>query len=305
MTGSVVIDAYLARLPVRPEVAPLRSPYGTNVLASLVYPDGRTTILKVYRKEGAARNEDAALRAVAAACTEREVPQVRFFGVVAERHVMEMTCVPGRVPTIEHDIRGHDTASRLGALLRRVHHVAVPSGSWGPLWPEEQPAAPSWYAVLHERFHGRIGRLLAAGAIDDAAAEAAAGRLAAAQSRLAGYVTRHLVHGDLNVSNLLVADDGAVGLIDFERARAGHWVYDTVKLFSETFDGCPDCIRAFMDGHGCDVEAIRADALVYRLVYSVDMAAYLLGELHHPEDHQLLARLLRFIRRPHDLWTDA
>jgi Ser/Thr protein kinase RdoA (MazF antagonist) len=150
-----------------------------------------------------------------------------------------------------------------------------------------------------------MATLVAAGAVDDASASAATALLADAAPRLAARAAPNLVHADLNVSNLLVDDDGAVGLIDFERARGGHWVYDTVKLFSETFAGCPECIRAFADGYGIDVDTIRDDARVYRLVYSVDMAAYLLGELHGPEDHALLARLLAFIRRPHDPWTDG
>ena len=49
-----------------------------------------------------------------------------------------------------------------------------------------------------------------------------------------------LVHGDLNIGNLLVADGQVTGVIDFEAAGSGSRAYDLVSLAtSAARDGAP------------------------------------------------------------------
>ncbi|MEO7730865.1 MAG: phosphotransferase [Kofleriaceae bacterium] len=98
-----------------------------------------------------------------------------------------------------------------------------------------------------------------------------------------------LVHNDLNSSNIQQLEDGRPALLDFERSFAGHPDYDRVKLDWLLAQGCDDCARAFGTVSG-DVQQLVE---LYRMVYAVDMAAYLVLHATNDADRALLDQLLR------------
>ncbi|MFG2989132.1 phosphotransferase [Streptomyces sp. NPDC048257] len=68
-------------------------------------------------------------------------------------------------------------------------------------------------------------------------------------------------HGDLQYRNVLLSDDGEVGLFDFERSEYATATRDMVRL-SDTWTGRPDLRTAFLDGYGAaltPVEEFRLD----------------------------------------------
>ncbi|MEV5387591.1 phosphotransferase [Streptomyces sp. NPDC052721] len=67
-------------------------------------------------------------------------------------------------------------------------------------------------------------------------------------------------HGDLQLRNLLRADDGSLAVIDFERSEPGPAVRDLVRL-GDAWVGRPDLREAFFAGYGRQLTSAEAERL--------------------------------------------
>ncbi|MFJ8660298.1 phosphotransferase family protein [Streptomyces sp. NPDC093795] len=74
-----------------------------------------------------------------------------------------------------------------------------------------------------------------------------------------------VTHGDFQLRNLLLADDGTLRVIDFERSELQGAVRDFVRIL-DNFDGRKDLFAAFLDGYGRPLTEAEEAHLVARAV---------------------------------------
>ncbi|MGW8760982.1 phosphotransferase [Streptomyces sp. NPDC055815] len=122
----------------------------------------------------------------------------------------------------------------IGALAARIHASPVPEAL-----PAAAPLGP--YDRMDRHLH-RAQPLLAPGDEEFV-------RSAVATAQELGPLTPVVTHGDFQLRNLLLGDDGTVGVIDFERSEPQPCVRDFVRILDH-FDGRPDLAAAFFGGYG-------------------------------------------------------
>lgn len=275
--------------------------YGTNRVFLIHWDGEQSRVLKLYRCAKRAQVEEAALRAVAQTCSLAETPRVLASFEVCfaggSFAALELSRVPGAAREEDHGRRGHQQLAAFGDLLRRVH-AAPHGGRWGHFLPGAG-GSESWVQYLRDRAQKR-GAIL----VDRMLVSASDVQFVLAEIRASGdYLSRHiapsLLHRDLNPDNILVDGRGEVALIDFEVAMTGHWAWDLISFMQKTARGCEGCLQAVAAGYGFDLEDERLsrDLKVYRLVYCLDMAAYLAMASRSEEDVDLLEELLGEVRR--------
>ena len=87
---------------------------------------------------------------------------------------------------------------------------------------------------------------------------------------LAGWEARRsLLHGDPVPGNVLVADDGAVGWVDWEWARAGDPAWDLAALLGREAPEAPAWREGVAAGYGALPPAARREA--YELMLAVEV----------------------------------
>jgi Ser/Thr protein kinase RdoA (MazF antagonist) len=282
--------------PARRVVDRLASPFGTNEVHLCERADGMASVLKIYRSGKAALTELRAIRLGQLQGPNPSIPRVLWAGRTAEgRRAIEYTFFPGMRywdPQADTDAR---SIAALAAALRRLHLHPLPPWvtGWGPLGTTRE-RRDSWWRFLSERLDERGPRLEKAGRI-------AAGRIAELQSQLdrvaaaSPQISPRLVHGDLNASNILVDANKKVVLIDFERALIGHSIYDFAKLWLQALNKDTSVIEQFLHASAGDKEFNMQAFALYRQLYAVDMAVYLLDHQNSDVDRQLLAELASLI----------
>jgi aminoglycoside phosphotransferase (APT) family kinase protein len=67
-------------------------------------------------------------------------------------------------------------------------------------------------------------------------------------------------HGDFQLRNILLAEDGSLAVIDFERSEPGEVVRDLVRL-SDAWAGRPDLYEALIGGYGRALTAVEEERL--------------------------------------------
>ncbi|MFE0653387.1 phosphotransferase [Streptomyces sp. NPDC059534] len=140
----------------------------------------------------------------------------------------------------------HATFGAIGALAARIHANPLPR-----IGAEAAPTGPY---DRRDRFLDTARPLLAPG--DEECV-----RSAVAVAQRLPPLERAVTHGDLQLRNLLLSDDGAVHVIDFERSEPQPRVRDFVRLLG-CFDGRPDLAEAFFDGYGRRLSADEVTHLV-------------------------------------------
>lgn len=285
----------------RPTLEPMTSTYSTNRLARLRYETGKSTVLKSYTSSHSAQTERLVLLALEHHGLDGAVPRIRNYfeypQEYPEWHIVEMDFLPGNALPLAHDRQRHQTARLIGDLLRRIHLICAEPKSWGP-FGASPPKPVSWFQFLQVLLQKRSAILLEQGIIPAQWLDPIYNELAAAEKYLNRVSAPSILHCDLNASNILVSNKGTPCLLDFERSIQGHWIYDTVKLFWNTFEDCTKCTDAFGVGYGFDVhesEFLEISHL-YRLIYCVDMGAYLVKHLNTPPNRKLMKRLLNHIQ---------
>lgn len=141
-------------------------------------------------------------------------------------------------------------ARSLGAALARVHTsnlagLEVPEGRFGASQLRER--------LLRVRDSGREELLPAVERIESILDDVEAARRA--RETLSGSLPSGLIHGDLFRDNALVRDEAIVGLLDFESACRGAFVYDLAVT-----------ILAWCYGDSLNLETARAMIEGYRSV---------------------------------------
>ncbi|MEU7072428.1 phosphotransferase [Streptomyces narbonensis] len=155
---------------------------------------------------------DPALRAVVVTAVEGRSLHGRVLTDAAERTVFEA----------------------IGALAARIHASPLSSTGGGrvPLGPYDRM----------ERHLDAARPLLGPG--DEECVRSA---LTAAREH--GPLTPVVTHGDLQLRNLLLGDDGSLRVIDFERSEPQPLVRDFIRIL-DRFDGRKDLADAFLSGYG-------------------------------------------------------
>jgi len=151
-----------------------------------------------------------------------------------------------------------------GGYIAEVHGVADPAGRFGYLG-EHDCMAPraTWAEAFGVMYRKELDDIVACGVYDAPTAEAAHGLLEDHLAAFERYDTPRLLHGDIWVTNLLVADDGEVtGVLDFDRACWGDVEWDLAIA-----DYCGVTGSAFWDGYGRVVDRSAGDAAVRRMFY--------------------------------------
>lgn len=145
----------------------------------------------------------------------------------------------------------------LGAVMRDVHEVAVPSG-----FDRDWLAEHRGDATARHREWAR----LPAGLID----------------QLDAYLRTHLppgerklVHGDLTADHVFVDAGRLAGVIDWGDAQYTDPHYDLPAVYLDAFRGDSALLRAFLDGYGWPVD----DGFPHRLLSAVLLHQFADGEL--------------------------
>ncbi|MER5202506.1 phosphotransferase [Streptomyces sp. NPDC002825] len=127
----------------------------------------------------------------------------------------------------------------LGTLLARIHAIPLPAGALAAKSAVVAPLGP----------YDRMDRHLDAARPLLEPGDEERVRSAVATARELGPLTPVVTHGDFQLRNLLLGDDGTVRVIDFERSEPQPRVRDFVRILDH-FDGRPDVASAFLGGYG-------------------------------------------------------
>ena len=140
-----------------------------------------------------------------------------------------------------------DSENRFGYLGE--HNCMDPHASW-----------PEAFAVMYRK---ELDDIVDCGVYDNSTADAAMALLEDHLDIFGHCETSRLLHGDLWVTNLLVADDGQVtGVLDFDRACWGDIEWDLAIA-----EYCGITREPFWEGYGRCVQMHAGDAAVRRLFY--------------------------------------
>ncbi|MDN0201225.1 aminoglycoside phosphotransferase family protein [Streptomyces sp. S.PNR 29] len=101
--------------------------------------------------------------------------------------------------------------------------------------------------------------------------------------------------GDLQLRNALLADDGSLGVVDFERAEYGPALRDLVRL-SDHWDGRDDLREAFLTGYGQPLTPHEEERLVCEAGFDA-LSGIQFGMAHG--DPELVERGRRTLTRIH------
>ncbi|MEU3479609.1 phosphotransferase [Streptomyces sp. NPDC033754] len=138
------------------------------------------------------------------------------------------------------------TFRAIGELAARIHAGPPP-----PLDPQAPPVDP----------YARLERHLEAARPHLAPGDEEYIRQVAEHARLLPPVEPVATHGDFQLRNLLLAEDGTLRVIDFERSESRPAVRDFVRIL-DAFDGREDLFEAFLEGYGRRLTEIEEAHLV-------------------------------------------
>jgi aminoglycoside phosphotransferase (APT) family kinase protein len=151
-----------------------------------------------------------------------------------------------------------------GGYVAEIHALTDPENRSGYLGEhrcmEPQPTWAEAFAVMYRK---EMDDIVDCGVYDRATADAAVALLEEHLDVFDHCDTSCLLHGDLWVTNLLVADDGGVtAVLDFDRACWGDIEWDLAIAEYCGVTGDP-----FWEGYGRRVETHVGDAAMRRLFY--------------------------------------
>jgi len=154
--------------------------------------------------------------------------------------------------------------SEWGGYIAEIHRLTHPSGRFGYLGEHDCMAPqPTWAEAFRVMYRKELDDIVACGVYDAPAADRAQRLLEKHLGAFEHCGTPHLLHGDIWVTNLLVAADGRVtGVLDFDRACWGDVEWDLAIA-----DYCGVTGAAFWSGYGREVARSGEDAAVRRMFY--------------------------------------
>jgi len=155
-------------------------------------------------------------------------------------------------------------AREWGGYVAQVHSVTDPHKRFGYLG-EHRCMAPqaNWADAFAVMYRKELDDIVACGVYDAPTADSAQGLLTEHLDAFDHDGASRLLHGDIWVTNLLVADDGGVtGVLDFDRACWGDVEWDLAIA-----DYCGVTTAPFWAGYGRAVDRSAGDAAVRRMFY--------------------------------------
>lgn len=200
--------------PGRPSTTILRYNPHRRIVATLHRHGEPTLLLRVVppAQQPAVHTRYRALGRLGAVAPALVADHQRY-GLVAvewlEGHTVETSLRRGVVPS--------RTLARIGAAIARVHASDL------PMLPVDDAAGPAWHA---DEAASVVTRLLPDLEADVAAGVARTGDLPSHTGAL------RPLHGDLSADQIVLGGDGAVGLLDWDRACLGDPVTDLAATWS-------------------------------------------------------------------------
>jgi len=201
--------------------------------------------------------------------TDVPVPEIiayDFSRKLIDRDYLIMPRLAG-TPLSQAGLSGRAKARALsewGEYVAQIHTITDSGNRFGYLGEHHcMEPQPSWAEAFATMYRKELDDIVGCGIYDAATAEAA---MALLTDNLA--VFEHcdrpcLLHGDLWVTNLLVAPDGHVtGVLDFDRACWGDIEWDLAIA-----EYCGVTGPAFWEGYGRCVETHSPEAAVRRMFY--------------------------------------
>ncbi|MFF8381810.1 phosphotransferase [Streptomyces sp. NPDC015661] len=194
---------------------------------------GGEWFVKVHQNEKFHQRETAALRGWV---TGLGGAGPRLVAADPGHLVVVMTAVEGRSlhGSVLNGAEERAVFAAIGTLAARIHASALPQAPTvaAPLGPYDRM----------DRHLDSARPLLEPGDEEWVRSAVAAGRKL-------GPLTPVVTHGDFQLRNLLLGDDGTVRVIDFERSEPQPLVRDFVRILAH-FEGRPDLAAAFFAGYG-------------------------------------------------------
>ena len=151
-----------------------------------------------------------------------------------------------------------------GGHIAQVHSIADADNRFGYLGEHRcMRPQPSWGEAFAVMYRKELDDIVGCGVYDEQTAAGSERLLADHLERFGHCATSRLLHGDIWVTNLLVAGDGGVtGVLDFDRACWGDVEWDLAIA-----DYCGVTGPAFWEGYGRVVDRARGDAALRRMFY--------------------------------------
>jgi aminoglycoside phosphotransferase (APT) family kinase protein len=225
-------------------------------------------LLQLFYERRMMRQEPA-LHARLLAETNVPVPPIVACDFSRERIDRDYLLMP-RLPGEPLSEAGLAPAARSRALeqwgehVAEIHRLTDPAGRFGYLGEHEcMTPQPTWPAAFREMYRVELEDVVGTGVFDRPTADAALALLDDHLEALDHCAESRLLHGDLWVTNLLVAPDGEVtGVIDFDRACWGDVEWDLAIA-----EYCGVTRESFWSGYGRRIETREGPAAVRRLFY--------------------------------------
>ncbi|MGW4369283.1 phosphotransferase enzyme family protein [Nocardia takedensis] len=159
-------------------------------------------------------------------------------------------------------------AGVLGALVRRLHDLPRPEFDLPPVRPFGHVAARLAMAPIPPADRDLLR----------ARAEALSGQLVGVEFALPEVG----LHGDAHIANIMIDDDSAPTLIDFEAFAQGPAEWDLAKTAAEASVGMVPAVdyRSFADAYGHDVTEWSGWSIL-RGIQQIKMVTWLAQNVHH------------------------
>jgi fructosamine-3-kinase len=226
------------------------------------------SVLQLFYERRMMRQEPAIHRRLLA---ETSVPVPRivahdFSRTLIDRDYLIMPKLPGEV--VGRAGLSGEAADRAfgqwGRYVAEIHGLTDPANRFGYLGEHHcMEPQPTWREAFAVMYRKELDDIVACGVYDRPTADAARGLLEDHLDVFDHCDTSRLLHGDLWVTNLLVAPGGEVtGVIDFDRACWGDVEWDLAIA-----EYCGVTRPAFWEGYGRRVETHEGPPAVRRMFY--------------------------------------
>ena len=183
-----------------------------------------------------------------------------------DRDYLIMPKLPG-APLSEAGLSGGARARALrewGGYIAQVHEITDPAGRFGYLGEHECMAPqPTWAQAFAVMYRLELDDIVGCGVYDQPTADAAQTLLEDNLRYFEHCDASRLLHGDIWLTNVLVAGDGEVtGVFDFDRACWGDVEWDLAIA-----EYCNVTSPPFWEGYGREVPTHAGDAAIRRMFY--------------------------------------
>ena len=240
-------------------------PAGGDYVLRVAPPD---TVLQLFYEYRMMRQEPSIHRRLLNE-THVPVPEIvanDFSRTLVDRDFLIMKRLPG-VPLSAAGLRGEvyaDALRQWGRYVAEIHALTDPGNRFGYLGEHEcMEPKESWRLAFIDMYRRELDDLRRCGVYTQQMVEDGMELIKGYGSCFDSCRTSRLCHGDLWVTNLLVAPNGKVtGVIDFDRACWGDIEWDLAIA-----EYCGITRPAFWEGYGSRISTHSGEAAVRRLFY--------------------------------------